>query len=524
LSKTTRTELNGHMAQNDLGHLGAPAARGADFFEIVLTRTSRGSRGAAARLYGEIRTAILDGRLSDGSKLPATRQAAAVLGVSRNTAAGIYDRLINEGLVEARQGSGTYVSAPRGRRTAPVPLERPPELDFRLNAFWASREVAEALGFWRAGAQERPGPDGPVVDLRPAVVDLAQFPFDTFRAVLTRQLRRLERQPAPSRSPHGHQGNFRLRDAIARHIALTRAVSCQPQDLLVTSGAQQAFDLLARILVKPGGTLVAVENPGYPPLRVCFAAMGAQIVPVRVDEEGLVVADLPSGVGIICVCPSHQFPLGVTMSRRRRDALVAYARQHNTVIVEDDYDGEFRYGEPLSALHSPETADLVFYVGTFSKCMFQALRLGYVVAPPWAMPSLVSAKNGTDWHSSGPLQLGTGAFIAAGHLRRHVRQMRNIYAQRREVLASILSRDFPELLILPSFYGLHVTAIARCRLDLDAVTRRLAGEGVMLHSLQRYFCGPASLEGLVLGYGAADFQQIRLGLGALRRALSGRAP
>jgi GntR family transcriptional regulator/MocR family aminotransferase len=249
--------------------------------------------------------------------------------------------------------------------------------------------------------------------------------------------------------------------------------------------------------------------------------MGARIVPVRVDDEGLVIEDLPPGVGVICVCPSHQFPLGVTMSRRRREALVAYARAHNAVIVEDDYDGEFRYGEPLSALHSPDTADLVFYVGTFSKCMFPALRLGYVAAPLWAMPSLVSAKNGTDWHSPSPLQMGTGAFIAAGHLRRHVRRLRNIYAERREVLTSILSRDFPEFLVLPSFYGLHVTALARSRLNLEAMTTRLAGQRIMLHSLERYFCGPASVEGLVLGYGAAEIGAIRRGLAALRRALSG---
>jgi GntR family transcriptional regulator/MocR family aminotransferase len=209
------------------------------------------------------------------------------------------------------------------------------------------------------------------------------------------------------------------------------------------------------------------------------------------------------------------------MSRQRRAALVAYARRHNAVIVEDDYDGEFRYGEPLSALHSPDTADLVFYVGTFSKCMFPALRLGYVAAPPWAMPSLVSAKNCTDWHSPIPLQMGTGAFMAAGHLRRHVRRLRNIYAERREVLASILSRDFREFLVLPSFYGLHVTAIARSKLNLEAVTKRLAAQRIMLHSLERYFCGPASVEGLVLGYGAADVHDINRGLGALRKALSG---
>lgn len=509
------------MAPDKPGHFGKPPARGADFFEIVLTRASKGSRGLATRLHSEIRQAILEGRLAGGSKLPATRQAALVFGVSRNTAAEIYDRLINEGLAEARQGSGTYVTAPRERRTIPEVLPHPQSPDPRLNEFWSSPQVSDALGFWRRGTQEYAQMEGPVVDLRPAMVDLSLFPFDTFRAVLAGQLRRLERQPALSRLPQGHQGLYPLREAICRHIALTRAVSCQPEDLVVTAGSQQAFDLLARILVKPGRTRVAVEDPGYPPLRVSFAALGAQIVPVRVDAEGLVVEELPAGIGVICVAPSHQYPFGVTMSRRRREALVDYALRHQAVIVEDDYDGEFRYGEPLSALHSADTAHLVFYVGTFSKCMFPALRMGYVAAPPWAMPSLINAKSCADWQCSIPLQLGLGAFMAAGHLRRHVRRMRSLYAQRREVMVSILSRDFPELLVLPSFYGLHVTAIARSPLNLEAVIGQLAAQRFRLHSLDRYFCGPAGVEGLVLGYGMADIPQIRKGLAALRRVLPG---
>jgi GntR family transcriptional regulator/MocR family aminotransferase len=159
----------------------------------------------------------------------------------------------------------------------------------------------------------------------------------------------------------------------------------------VTAGAQQAFDLLARILVTPGETVVALEDPGYPPMRVAFAAAGARIMPAEVDEEGLVVDRLPAGLGVICVCPSHQFPLGVTMSKRRRAALVDFARRHGAVIVEDDYDGEFRLGDnPLQSLRAADAADVVFYVGTFSKCMLPSLRLGFIVVPDWVRRRTVS--------------------------------------------------------------------------------------------------------------------------------------
>lgn len=188
--------------------------------------------------------------------------------------------------------------------------------------------------------------------------------------------------PPRFKSPQGNQGNYHLRDAITKHIALTRAVTCQPQDILVTSGAQQAFDLLARALVTRNETVVAVEDPGYPPMRAAFAAAGARLVSVGVDDEGLMVEQLPPDVAVICVCPSHQFPLGVTMSMRRRKALVEFARTRGAVIIEDDYDGEFRYdGSPLEALRTAEAADVAFYVGTFSKCMLSALRLGFIVAP-----------------------------------------------------------------------------------------------------------------------------------------------
>src|SRR6185437_5755169 len=184
---------------------------------------------------------------------------------------------------------------------------------------------------------------------------------------------------------------------------------------------------------------------------------------------------IPSNISVICVCPSHQFPLGVTMSARRRRALVEFARAHGAVIVEDDYDGEFRYdGAALEALRGNDAAEVVFYVGTFSKCMLPALRLGFVVAPGWALRTLIAAKNCVDWHCSTPLQMGVAAFIAGGHLARHVRRMRHIYKQRRHLLLTALTADLGRWLEpIPSFYGMHIAAIARTPMNLDRVTDAL---------------------------------------------------
>jgi len=300
-------------------------------------------------------------------------------------------------------------------------------------------------------------------------------------------------------------------------------VACQADDILVTSGAQQAFDVLARALVTPGETVVAIEDPGYPPMRVAFAAAGAKLVPVGVDEEGLMVEQLPPDAGVICVCPSHQFPLGVRMSQRRRQALVEFARNRGAVIVEDDYDGEFRYdGSPLEALRTVDAADVVFYVGTFSKCMLSALRLGFIVAPDWALRTLVAAKNCLDWHCSTPVQMGVAGFIAEGHLAHHVRKMRALYKQRRQLLLHTLEKELGAWLEpIPSFYGMHVAAAARGAADLEAVTEALARNNVKLHTFSRYYLGPQTQTGLIFGYGAVDLPQMKQGLSLLRKVLQG---
>jgi len=234
---------------------------------------------------------------------------------------------------------------------------------------------------------------------------------------------------------------------------------------------------------------------------------------VPVDAEGLLVESLPPDANIVCVCPSHQFPLGMSMSKRRRQALLDWARRRGAVIVEDDYDGEFRFdGSPLEALRVAAAAEQVFYVGTFSKCMLPSLRLGFIVAPGWAMKPLVTAKNSADWHCPTPMQLGVAGFITGGHLARHVRKMRAVYKERRQALLDGLP-DWLEP--IPSFYGMHIAAFARDGRDLDALTEGL--QGVKLHSLSRYYLGAEKRQGLVFGHGAAGPAEIAAGLAKLPR-------
>lgn len=497
-------------------------------FEIDLELPAAAGCSLSETLCRQLRKAIADGRLPPGARLPATRKAARFFGVSRNTAAAVYEQLLSEGYVVTRQGSGTYVAErpPATRPQAAAGNRQPPT--YRLNEFWLRPEVARDIGFWDeppAAYRAARSPGTHSIEFRPGLVDSRLFPFEIFRQMCARRLRGLERNPASYKSPQGHQGNFHLRTAITRYIALTRAVACGPAEVLVTSGAQQAFDLLARVLVTPGKTTVAVEDPGYPPMRVPLAAAGARIVPVAVDAEGLIVEQLPSDAEVICVSPSHQFPLGVTLSARRRKALIEFARRHNAVVIEDDYDGEFRFaGSPVEALRTSDSADVVFYVGTFSKCMLPALRLGFVVAPPWALPALVAAKNCLDWHCAVPIQLAVASFIADGHLARHVRKMRDIYRARRECVLSLLKQDLHEWLEpLPSFCGMHVAAVTRAPRDLDDLTRTLRSRQVKLHALSRYYLGTPTRSGFIIGYGAADPGEISLGLSSLRALLADSA-
>jgi GntR family transcriptional regulator/MocR family aminotransferase len=475
-------------------------------FEFPLTLPGADSRGLLRALHAQLRAAILDGRLKPGLRLPSTRGLARTYRISRNTAIAAYDLLQSEGYVISHRGSGIYVATALPRRAERKAQPREDARPQRLAAFW--RTIVPGFGM------------APPLQLRHefalGVPDARLFPFAIWRRLAARALRALAKEPAAYSSAWGRAP---LREAIARHVSFARAVACAAEDIVVTSGAQQAFDLLARILVTPGRTVVAIENPGYPPQRTAFAAAGAKIVPVRVDAEGLVVQSLPRDARVICVTPSHQFPLGSAMSARRRAELLDFARARGAVIVEDDYDGEFRFGgRPLDALQTLDRNDCVFYVGTFSKSLFPAIRLGYIVSPPWARQALVAARQCSDWHSGVIEQDTLAAFIAEGHLVRHVRRMRGVYAARREVLLAGLQRDFGRWLQpIPNVAGLHLAAFTAPDIDVPEIVGLARSEGVGVSSLKRFYFGGRIRDGLIFGYGAIDERSITEACAQLRR-------
>jgi GntR family transcriptional regulator/MocR family aminotransferase len=483
-------------------------------FALPLQLPPRSSRERLRSLHQQLRLAILEGRLQPGLRLPPTRSLAAAHGVSRNTVMAAYDLLLSEGYLAARQGAGTYVAdvLPNlSERTAP--RERRSTGDRRLNAFWRQSMTVSAAA------------TDPTLrfDFRLGVPDTAQFPMDVWRRLSARALRAFAKKPFAHDEPYGRPT---LREAIARYVSFARAVACSAEDITVTAGAQQAFDLLARILVTPGRTVVAVENPGYPRVRTTFAAAGAKIVGVPVDAEGLVVERIPPSASVVCVTPSHQFPLGVPLSARRRTALLEYAHTRGAVIIEDDYDGEFRFsGRPLDALQTLDRGESVFYIGTFSKNLFPALRLGFTVAPAWAQRALGAAKHYADWSCSPIGQETLATFIKEGHLARHVRRMRRLYGRRRELLLEGLRSELsPWLEPVPNVAGLHLTALAKGSLDGERLAGKAREHEVGVLALERFRLGKSGPAGLVFGYGGSDERDIVAGLARLRRACEQVAP
>ena len=474
-------------------------------FDVVLP--SRGQGTVKQSLYEQLRSAILDGRIAPGTKLPATRQVATGLGVARNTVLAAYDLLIAEGYVIPRAGAKAVVIDVTARRSRPA--RRPPAAlaNRRINPLWLTPELQREK---RRTLPER--------CFRLGTPEYRFFPHDTWRRLSARALRAWAKRPF-TYSPS--EGVAELREAIAHHVAFARAVVCTAEDVMVTSGAQQAFDMLARLLVVPGRTKVAVENPGYPPLRSAFIAAGAQVVPIALDDEGMRVADIPDDVSVVSVTPSHQSPTGAVLSLQRRTELLDFARRRSAVVIEDDYDGEFRYGgRPLDALQMMDRDGSVFYVGTFSKSLFPALRKGFIVAPHWAHDALINIKYCADAHSDVVTQSMLAAFIRDGHLARYVRRMGTVYGARREMLLQELRRLETWLRPIPGEAGLHLAAQIRDPAHAATIValakRYLPGS----QSTVEYSASPPGQPALAIGYGVVETDEIAAAFKSFRRALT----
>jgi GntR family transcriptional regulator/MocR family aminotransferase len=479
-----------------------------------------GPRDLADQIYQQVRAAILDGRLRAGESLPPSRELAERLKVARNTVIAAYDRLGGEGFVVGRVGAGTFVTTalpqpPRGGQDGDGVQLEPPAGLLAPRPIWDSIPDPPNL----AGVE-------PEIDFRPGMPDARLFPYETWRRLVSRELRPMAVRSGAYGDPAGHDG---LRAAIARHIGVARGVRADAADVIVTSGIQQALDLIGRVLLDPAaGSCVAVEDPGYPPPRALFASLGGRVTPVPVDAEGLVVEALPPDARLVYVSPSHQFPLGMAMSLRRRMALLAWANRHGAAIVEDDYDSEFRFaGHPIESLHSLDRDGHVIYVGSFSKSMLPSLRLGFLVTPPSLHRALRTAKCLTDWHAPLPTQAALARFIDEGKLARHVRKMRVEYQARHSRITDVLRRDFADVLEpIPSAAGLHLSAAfqAGTAADILAAARRARPMGVFCYTLSQFTMETAHAEaqpGLIIGYGAAPLDRIDEGLRRLRACLPG---
>jgi GntR family transcriptional regulator/MocR family aminotransferase len=344
------------------------------------------------------------------------------------------------------------------------------------------------------------------------------FPLTTWRRLLATELNADATRHAWYGEP---AGVTRLRASIARHVAVSRGVRANADDVIVTSGAQQAFDLIGRVLVTAGAS-VAVEEPGYRQVRLLFRSLGAHVVGVPVDDQGLAVDAIPRDVRLVYATPSHQFPLGRAMSLQRRMALLAWAERRGGVVIEDDYDSEFRFdGRPLDPMQSLDRKGRVIYVGSFSKVLIPALRVGFLIAPASLRPALTAAKQLTDWHGETSTQAALARFIDAGLLAGHIRKAAREYGSRHLQIVQVLERRFAKWLeVVPGAAGLHVAALLRagCAADMTQVVRRAARRGVRVETLAAFFAGPVSREGLVIGYGAIPTSRIDDGLALLKES------
>jgi GntR family transcriptional regulator / MocR family aminotransferase len=466
-----------------------------------------GRKDVTGEIYRQVRGAIIGGYLRPGDSLLPSREMARRLNVSRTTVMAAYDRLNGEGFVSSRVGAGTFVNPgvvwPERDRRKPSGRS---DGALRPRAVWAGIPLSSAFV------------ESADFDFRTGISDSTLFPYETWRRLMSHELRPSAVGRGVYGDPAGHPA---LRVAIARHIATARGVRAEPDDVTVTNGTQQALDLVARVLLAPGDR-VAVEDPGYMPPWLLFTSLGLKVSGVPVDDEGLVVDALPPNARLVYVTPSHQYPLGVSMSLPRRLALLAWAQRHGAAIVEDDYDSEFRYGgRPIEPLQTLDNSGRVIYIGSFSKTMLATLRLGFVVTPAPLRQATHAAKYVTDWHTSLPTQAALARFIDQGLLARHIRKMRTVYKARHERLVETLTRRLAaHLRLIPSVAGLHVSAAATVASPADvlAAARRALAAGVAVQPLSMFRVDQPPQAGLVLGYGGIDTAHIDEGTQRLRRA------
>jgi GntR family transcriptional regulator/MocR family aminotransferase len=486
--------------------------------QLPLTIRRHGAAPLQSQIAEQIRRLVGEGILAPTTRVPSTRALSEQLGVARNTVTLAYDLLIAEGVLEVESSAGTMVS-----RTLPAAFVRAKMSPPGLGARDAPAAPRRPLAFTSRGARLYDPRAGQLpCDFRLGQPDPALFPHAAWRKLIVDHVGRA----GQALVRYGDPGGLRaLRVAIAGHLRLARAICCEPEQVVVVAGCQEGLNLVARVLVTPGATAV-VENPCYEGAALVLASCGARLVAAPVDDEGLRVDRLSAGATLAYVTPSHQFPLGPTLSLARRLALLEWAATSGTYVVEDDYDSDFRYeGSPLVALSSLDRANTTIYLGTFSKSIGAGLRLGFVVFPPPLAAAAVSAKalldNGHPWLE----QAAAAEFLDSGGFERHLQRMRRTYQTRRDCLLFELRRHFGLCRVDGAEGGMHVAwHLPGGTAPASELQRRLAGDGVGIYSLAAApvhvvepFDGSDAI--VLLGYPCLTEERIRDGVERIARAI-----
>ena len=467
------------------------------------------------QLTEEIRTAVLSGRLKPKQKLPSSRSLAKLLMISRSTVTQSYEQLESEGYLVTLRGSGTYI----GDRLPEEWLQSKPLKPVTSKVSPVASLSKFGQNLTDVGKLQVSEPDYEI-SFRYGNPDSAYFPIQQWRKLLNRHC---------SNSPDllnyfpDSAGYFPLRKEIANYLGQSRAVNCTPEQIIMINGSQQALDLISRLVLDPGDW-VAMEEPGYLGARYCFLGQFANIQPISVNSEGLDVKALSNcqqKFKLVYVTPSHQFPTGVTMSLSQRIALLQWAEKTGTLIIEDDYDSEYRYeSQPIPALQGMDRSQSVIYIGTFSKILFPSLRIGYMVVPPdWTL-IIRKAKWLCDRFCPLLEQYALTDWIAEGHFARYIRRMRQLYNQRRQILIATLTHYFGKgVTILGANAGIHVMVRIETDLADEIVIQKAAAAGIGLISARKYYLQPQRQGEFIFGYAQLEKTQIEKGIGRLAQIL-----
>src|SRR3984885_7725593 len=476
----------------------------------------KGDKPLHRQIYDAFRAMILERRLQPGQQIPSTRALADELGISRIPVLGAYAQLLAEGYIESRSGAGTFVTNSLSDQfhsarpaVATVVNDAASDAISRVSRLLP----LEGTPWFRGSGAFSVGQ-----------IAYDHFPFRVWSDLVTYHARRVR---ASSMNYSDPMGSEEFREVIAAYLRTARAVRCEASQIMVVNGSQHALDLSARVLLDPDSP-VWIEEPGYEFLRHTLTLSGCRLVPVPVDAEGLDVAAgirLCPNARVACVTPSHQYPLGATMSTARRLQLLEWAHSSDAWIVEDDYESEYRYESmPIASMQGLDPGARVIYIGTFSKTLFPSLRLGYMVIPPSLVSRFRAVRQANDMCPSHLYQAALTDFINGGHFTRHIRKTRQLYAERRNALTQALRKEFGSgIEILGAEAGMHLVITLPPGLSDQKISAQAAQEGLWLWPLSAAYVGTNVRQGFILGFGGTKADEMHHQVRRLRKAIRGES-